>query len=78
MEIMLFRLKNAAFLLSSLFTAESLNSRADVLTIFSLLFVITALVNFMGTTAADLAIMTDCLWANGYLHFPSLKALHQD
>lgn len=78
MEFMLFRLKNCHIPLSPLFTAESITSGAEVLTIFFLLFVITALFNFTGTIAAALAIIMDCLWANGYLPSPRLKALHQD
>jgi hypothetical protein len=52
-----------------------LTSAAEVLTIFSLLFMIKVLFNFIGSIAAGLAIMTDCLYVNGYLTFPGIKAL---
>jgi hypothetical protein len=72
---MLFRSKTGPIPLSPLFTAESLISVAEVLTTFSLLFMITALVNFIGKISAAPAIMTDCLCTNGYLTFPGIKAL---
>jgi len=58
-----------------LIIAESLTSVAEVFTIFSPLFMTTVLFNFIGTIAAALAILTDCLCANGFLPFPSIKAL---
>ena len=75
MEIMLFRSWTCHIPFSPLFEAESLASVAEILTIFSLLFMIKALFNFMGTIAADLAILADCLCVNSYLTFPSVKAL---
>jgi hypothetical protein len=78
MKVMLFRSKTCHILLSSLFTSESLASVAVVLTIFSLLFMTTDLVSYIGTIVTALAILTDCLCVDGCLLFPSIKALHQD
>ena len=61
MEIILFRSKTCHLPLSPLFVAESLTSVAEVLMIYFLLFMITVLFNFIGTIAAALAILADCL-----------------
>jgi hypothetical protein len=76
MKVMLFRSKTCHISLSPLFEAESLTSGAEVLTIFSLLFMTTVLFNFIGTIAAVPAILKDCLCVDGCLPFPSIKALN--
>ena len=74
---MLFSPKICHIPFSQIFVAESLTSVAEVLMVFSQLFMITALFNFTGTIAAAPVIIKACLSTNGYLPFPGVKALPQ-
>ncbi len=74
MGIILFRLKTCPIPLSPILVAESLNFVAEVLTIFSLLFMTAVLFSIIGKISAAQDMLTDRLCTKGYLPFPSLKA----